>query len=115
MPDPESDFAVELACAVCGSRIALRLDPDAACVVRECLVCPVCWGTGPAIEDAQTGRDSGPLLSAPLGVSDRYRLLGCVSPDGPELEGAPPELRELAKMLWRLAGAASQNRRPRQN
>ncbi len=39
-----------------------------------------------------------------LGRSDSYRLLGCIRPDGPELEGEPRPIRELARTLWRLAG-----------
>ena len=106
--------AFNLECRACGSRLALRPGPHADARARECLACPVCWAVGPALEEAETGatevtegtegESSVTSVPIPLGRSDSYRLLGCVRPDGPELEGEPRPIRELARTLWRLAG-----------
>ena len=95
---------LELLCRSCGSRIEIELGAVPEGRARECLVCPVCWATGPALDDAAHGAkaDEGaePVV---LGRLDGHRLLGCVRPGGPELEGASRAERELARMLWRLA------------
>ncbi len=89
---------IEIECRACGSRVTVSLARESTAHARECLVCPVCWRAGPSFEDAL---ESG---AAECGIDDGYRLLACVRPDGPELEGTPRESRELARMLWRLAG-----------
>ena len=103
MPPPAShDVKIEIACRACGCRVTVYPAGESRAQARECLVCPVCWATGPSLEDAL--RSGAVECSA----DDGYRLLGCIRPDGPELgpanDGAPREMRELARMLWRLAG-----------
>ena len=89
---------IEITCRSCGSSFALSPGFKSTERARDCLVCPVCWATGPSLEDALAdGR-------AECRPSQGFRLLGCVRPDGPELEGVSREERELARMLWRLAG-----------
>ena len=100
---------IEVTCRSCGSSFTLHPAWNAAEGARDCLVCPVCWRAGPGLEEAL---ESG---AAECGVDDGHRFLACVRPDGPELEGAPRELRELARMLWRLAatpGTATTCREP---
>ena len=88
---------IQIECRGCGSRVTVSAARESGAHARECLVCPVCWRAGPSFEDAL---ESG---AAECGIDEGYRLLGCVRPDGPELDGASREERELARMLWRLA------------
>jgi hypothetical protein len=96
---PERPADVNVTCRSCGSSFTLSPGMKSAERARECTVCPVCWATGPALEDALSGG------RAECRPSAGYRLLGCVRPDGPELEGSSREEKELARMLWRLAGS----------
>lgn len=89
---------IALICRRCGSRIRVLLGRGSSRLSRECLVCPVCWATGPPLEDASPG------CAVELFGWRSYRLLGCVRPEGPELFGASFEERCLARLLWELAG-----------
>ena len=94
---------IEVACRACGSRFSLSPGFSAPEGARECLVCPVCLAPGPALEDIDLD-ESGREGRAECRLSEGYRLLACFRPDGPELEGASSQERDLARMLWRLAG-----------
>ncbi len=107
MPAPGShDVKIEIECRTCGSRVALYPAAEPRAHARECLVCPVCRAPGPALDDVELD-EAGSVGRAECRPSEEYRLLACFRPDGTELgpanDGAPREVRELARMLWRLA------------
>ena len=97
---------IEVACRKCGSSFELAPGFSASERACECLVCPVCRAPGPALDDVELD-EAGSVGRAECRPSEEYRLLACFRPDGTELgpanDGAPREVRELARMLWRLA------------
>lgn len=94
---PEKTANIDATCRSCGSSFTLSPGIKATERARECLVCPVCWASGQSLDDSLS---SGKAECRP---SQGFRLLGCIRPDGPELEGVSREKKELARMLWRLA------------
>ncbi len=101
--DPAAE-TITLRCDECGCEVELRSGEEGPTLARECLVCPVCWAVGPSLEDAAAQSEEIPLAPLKFRRSPSYRIMGCVNPHGPELSASPREMRELARLLWRLAG-----------